>query len=202
MDYTDLVDRLLKGLETDEDSFVSQVDNFIRNAEESILQKVEVYALRKVQVTNLIPGEPEITLPDDFIAPYSFVVGKNLILKDESFIREAYPTGTETGTPIVYALQGPTVAILGPAPITSSVATIRYYYRPESIVTAGTTWLSTNAERALELATKIEGYRFQKGDEDLMQELRTSFQDALNDLVAVGYARPRRDTFRAREAMT
>lgn len=208
MNLGDLETRVQTGLLSYESNFTFQFNNFVKNAEEAILQKVEIYALRKNQQTNLSAGVSEILLPDDFLSPYSFSVGSTLasatplLLKDESFVREAFAETGTTGKPAMYGLIGPTTAVLGPTPDTTYTALLRYYYKPVSLtVEVNGTWLSTNAERALELATKIEAYRFLKGDEDLMAEFKQGFMEAINDLVAVGYARPRRDTFRTAEAM-
>lgn len=201
MNYSELTDRITDGLHSDEASFVSHIPEFVKNAEEAILQKMEVYELRKTQTTTLVTGAAEITLPADFIAPYSLVVvngtaHQNLLLKDETFVREAFPNPATTGVPRLYGITGSVSAVLGPAPGSAYTSILRYYYRPESIVTAGTTWLGTNAERALELGSKIEAYRYLKGDEDLMAEFKTAFQEALADLATIGVARPRTDSYR------
>lgn len=204
MNYAELSQRIQDGLESTEASFVANIPVFVKNAEDSILQKAEIFALRKKARTTIQAGFDRISLPDDFIAPYSFsllvnAAYVNLDLKEESFIREAFPDPGNYGVPRVYAMDGPKVAVLGPTPGDDYLVDLRYYFRPESIVTAGTTWLGDHAERLLELGAKIEAYRFQKGDEDLMNELKAGFSDAMNDLIKVGYARPRRDTFRDRD---
>ena len=63
-----------------------------------------------------------------------------------------------------------------------------YHGVPESIVTAATTWLGDNCERALLYATMAEGYAFMKGDPDMMKEYNSAFQEEvvkMNALVAV-----------------
>jgi hypothetical protein len=63
-----------------------------------------------------------------------------LLNKDVNFIRQAYPSATDYGTPKYYALFGPTVTggaitnelsfILGPTPDTAYTAELHYYYYP------------------------------------------------------------------------
>jgi hypothetical protein len=71
--------------------------------------------------------------------PYTF-----LLNKDVNFMREAYPTPTDTGTPKYYALFGPTVNtstitnelsfIVGPTPDATYGVELHYYYYPDSII--------------------------------------------------------------------
>jgi hypothetical protein len=76
-----------------------------------------------------------------------------LLNKDVNFIRQAYPTPTDTAIPKYYALFGPTVTsstisnelsfILGPTPDASYSVELHYYYYPDSIVQAPVTSLGS-----------------------------------------------------------
>jgi hypothetical protein len=64
-----------------------------------------------------------------------------LLNKDVNFIREAYPSPTDTGAPLYYALFGPQSTneaeltfILGPTPDAIYNVELHYFYYPESIV--------------------------------------------------------------------
>jgi hypothetical protein len=67
-----------------------------------------------------------------------------LLNKDVNFIRQAYPTPTDTAIPKYYALFGPSVNgttvsnelsfILGPTPDAGYSVELHYYYYPDSIV--------------------------------------------------------------------
>jgi hypothetical protein len=66
--------------------------------------------------------------------------------KDVNFIRESYPTPTDTGVPYYYALFGPQYTltnelsfIVGPTPDDSYAVELHYFYYPESIVTTQST---------------------------------------------------------------
>jgi len=99
--------------------------------------------------------------------------GDNLYLlnKDVNFIREAYPLSSQLSEPKHYAIFGPRsddeaelTFILGPTPDAGYTAELHYYYYPESIVTAGTTWLGDNFDSVLLNGALIEALRFMKGE--------------------------------------
>ena len=74
-----------------------------------------------------------------FQGPYQY-----LLNKDVNFIREAYPWPGVTGSPVHYAIFGPTTTsgnvtnelsfLLGPTPDTTYGAELHYYYYPPSII--------------------------------------------------------------------
>jgi hypothetical protein len=79
-----------------------------------------------------------------------------LLNKDVNFIRQAYPQPTDTAIPKYYALFGSQTNdvneltfILGPTPDATYGVELHYYYYPESIVTASTTWLGDNFDTVL-----------------------------------------------------
>jgi len=73
--------------------------------------------------------------------------------KDVNYIRQAYPTPNDTGTPRDYALFGPTASasnisnelsfILGPTPDAAYKVELHYYYYPASIIRAQLSSLGT-----------------------------------------------------------
>ena len=91
-----------------------------------------------------------------------------LLNKDVNFLREAYPNPATTGTPVHYALFDQTSLIVGPTPDANYSSEIHFGYYPESIVTAGTTWLGTEFDSALLNGALMEAIRFQKGEADMV----------------------------------
>ena len=126
------------------------VNLFITQAEQRVYNSVQFPSIRKNVTGTITASNKYLSCPDDFLAPYSLAVFSGsgpytfLLNKDVNFIREAYPTPTDTGTPKYYALFGPTIAsslptnelsfILGPTPDATYSAELHYYYYPESIV--------------------------------------------------------------------
>ena len=86
--------------------------------------------------------------------------------------------------------------ILAPVPSSSFPVELHYYYRPESIVDAGTSWLGDNAEQALLYGCLVEAYTFMKGDAELLQLYNNRFLESLNRLMNFGEGREETDAYR------
>jgi hypothetical protein len=120
---------------------------------------------------------------------------------------EAYPDPTSTGLPKYYALFGPTVTagaptaeltfILGPTPDTTYTAELHYFYYPESIVTALTTWLGDNFDSVLLYGSLVEAYTFMKGEADMMQLYNQKYMEALALAKRLGDGLERQDAYRS-----
>ena len=203
-------------------SSTAQINRFIEQAEQRIYNSVQFPSLRK-NVTGTVTGNNKyLSCPDDFLAPYSLAIypygGGDytfLLNKDVNFIREAYPGPTSMGTPKYYALFGPTVSgatitnelsfILGPTPDTAYSVELHYYYFPESITTAGTTWLGDNFDTVLLYGSLVEAYTFMKGETDLIALYDTKYKEALALAKRLGDGMERQDAYRSgqyRQAVT
>jgi len=131
-----------------------------------------------------------------------------LLNKDVNFMREAYPdTGTAyRGLPKYYALFGPTVAasvitnelsfILGPTPDAVYNVELHYYYYPESITTASSTWLGDNFDTVLLYGALVEAYIYMKGEQDLITLYDTKYKEALALAKRLGDGLERGDAYR------
>ena len=166
-------------------------------------------------------GNKYLSAPDDYLATYSMAVYTGsgpytyLLNKDVNFIREAYPTPSDTGTPKYYALFGPTVSsstistelsfILGPTPDAAYSVELHFYYYPESITTATTTWLGDNFDTVLLYGSLVEAYTFMKGEQDLVALYDTKYKEALALAKRLGDGMERQDAYRSgqyRQAVT
>ena len=186
------------------------MDEFIRQAEQRVYNTVQIANLRKNVTGTLTSGSPYLSCPDDFLSPYSLAVfpagGGDytfLLNKDVNFMREAYPNPTSTGAPKYYAIFGPTsgdvnelALILGPTPDATYSAELHYYYYPESIVTAGTTWLSENFDSVLLYGTMCEAITYMKGEADMVAIYNTRYMEALTLLKNLGDGKQRTDAYR------
>ena len=194
-----------------ENSFPTvDMDEFIRQAEQRVYNTVQIANLRKNVTGTLTSGSPYLSCPDDFLSPYSLAVfpagGGDytfLLNKDVNFMREAYPNPTSTGAPKYYAIFGPTsgdvnelALILGPTPDATYSAELHYYYYPESIVTAGTTWLSENFDSVLLYGTMCEAITYMKGEADMVAIYNTRYMEALTLLKNLGDGKQRTDSYR------
>jgi hypothetical protein len=198
------------------------VNLFITQAEQRIYNSVQFPSLRKNVTGALTSGNKYLSCPDDFLSPYSLAIYPSgggdyiyLLNKDVNFMREAYPNPTSTGTPKYYALFGPAVTssvitnelsfIVGPTPDAAYSAELHYYYYPESITSAGTTWLGDNFDTVLLYASLVEAYTYMKGEQDMMQLYNQKFMEALALAKRLGDGLERQDAYRSgqfRQAVT
>lgn len=187
----------------------SALDMFTQQAEQKIYNTVQLASLRKNVTGYLSSGNKYLQCPSDFLSTYSLAVIKAngdylyLLNKDVNFIREAYPSGTYTGLPKHYAIFGPDYSapneltfILGPTPDAVYEAELHYYYYPESIVTAGTTWLGDNFDSALLNGALIEAIRFMKGEQADVANYEKLYLQAIALLKQLGDGKQRMDAYR------
>lgn len=192
-----------------------QVNTFITQAEQRIYNTIQFPSLRANVTGTLTANNKYLACPADFLAVYSMAVINTdtsytyLLNKDVNFIREAYPTPTDTGTPAYYALFGPVSTneaeltfILGPTPDAAYSVELHYFYYPESITTtaSGTTWLGDNIDSVLLYGSLVEGYTFMKGEADVIAFYEKKYQDALMLAKRLGDGMERRDAYRSGQA--
>ena len=177
-------------LQNTETSFVSNINNVIKQAEERILKTVRLPNFRKNVEGTITSGNKYLATPTDFLDNFSLSITNSdeqsfLLFKDVNFIREAYPNASTTGIPKHYALFDDTTFIIGPTPNANFTAELHYFYRPNSITAgadSGTTWLATNAINTLLYGTLLESYVYMKGEPDLMIQYEKRYLEALGKL--------------------
>jgi hypothetical protein len=183
---------------------------FAQQAEQKIYNTVQLANLRKNVTGTLTANNKYLAAPDDFLSVYSLAIypaaGGNyeyLLDKDVNFIRQAYPNPATTGKPKHYAIFGPQsndvnelTFILGPTPDATYAAELHYYYYPESIVTAGETWLGENFDSALLNGALVEAIRFMKGEADMVKLYQDMYMQAIALLKNLGDGKQRTDTYR------
>tara|TARA_R110002020_G_scaffold368897_3_gene580687 strand:- start:152 stop:787 length:636 start_codon:yes stop_codon:yes gene_type:complete len=203
MTYAELVQAIKDYTDNAETTFVSQIDQFIANAEERILFDVQLPVFRKNQQGSLTASNKYLALPSDFLAPFSLsvITGGNyyfLLNKDVNYLQEAYPDEAETGRPKFYAIFDDTNLLVAPTPDGTYTMEFHYLYGPAGLSsTDTTTWLSLNATNALLYAALIEAYVFMKGDGELMTYYQTRYQECLPRIKNLGEGRDRKDVYRS-----
>ena len=198
--YATLVQAIKDWTQYDETTFNSQIDNFIRNAEERILYSVDLDVFRKNVSGTTTSGNKYLAVPTDFLSPFSLAVTVNgstsfLLNKDVEYLQEYNPTGS-TGVPKYYALFDIDNFILAPVPAGNYAVEMHYYYKPASIIQTGTSWLGDNAEQALFYACLFEAYTFMKGEQDLLNVYNQRYAEALTRLKNFGEGRENTDAYR------
>jgi hypothetical protein len=179
-----------------------QLAMFTQQAEQKIYATVEIPALRKNQTGTLTINNQYLTMPTGMLYVYSLAVidatGAYFFLlnKDVNFMREAYPTVTATGRPQHYGIFDQNTFILGPTPNSNYSVEMHFGYYPESIVTAGTTWLGDSFDSALLNGALMEAIRFMKGEPDLVAKYEEMYVQAITLLKNLGDGKLRQDMYR------
>lgn len=203
LNYSQLVTAMYGYLSTDENGLInaSDIDTVIRQAEQRIYLDVQIPVLKKNVGGTFTSGNRYLSTPADYLATYSIAVNNGgtyeyLLPKEVEFIREAFPSVSTTGVPRFYAIFDEDTFIIGPTPDSDYPVELHYYYEPESIVDATTTWLGNNAESLLLYACIVELYTYLKGEQDLIQLYEARYQEAKNNIKVLGEGRNRVDTYR------
>lgn len=200
MNYSELTENIQDI--TENTYTAAQLDMFTRQAEKFLYESVQIPALRKNQIGNLTQNNSYLTLPSDFLYLYSVSIidGSNnhafLLFKDVNFIREAYPSASTTGVPKHYGIFDEDSLIVGPTPDSNYSVELHYGYRPESIVTAGTSWIGDNFDNALLNCCLVEAARFMKSDPDTTATYQQMRDQSVLLLKSLGDGKLRQDTYR------
>jgi hypothetical protein len=183
----------------------TDINTFIQNAEQRIYNTVQLPDLRKNVTGNMTSGNKYFSLPSDWLSTFSIAVINDdneytyLLNKDVNFIREAFPDTDSDfyGVPQYYAIFNDTTMLLGPTPDGNYNSELHYYYYPESIVTAGNTWLGNNFDTALLYGALLEAAAFLKEEPDTVAMYTARYNEAMQLLQNLGEGKNRRDAYRS-----
>jgi len=183
----------------------TDINTFIQQAEQRIYNSVQLPDLRKNVTGNMTSGNKYFSLPSDWLSTFSIaVINANneytyLLNKDVNFIRESFPDTDSPfyGVPQYYAIFSDTSMLLGPTPDANYNAELHYYYYPESIVTAGNTWLGDNFDSALFYGALLEAAAFMKEEGDVLTVYAQKYNEAMGLLQNLGEGKNRRDAYRS-----
>jgi len=183
-----------------------QIALFFRNAELRIQNAVQLPVSRKTGTVATVANTSTVATPADWLASYSVALitpvtlAYNFLLnKDVEYIREAFPAVLSTGTPLYYALQDNDTFLLGPTPDATYTLSLNYYYYPESITTAGTSWIGDTFPNVLLYAALVEGYTFMKGEADVVAQYEKLYSEGLDELKQFAEGMNRQDVYRTQQ---
>ena len=218
MNYTELTAAICDYTQNFDTDFVDNIPVFVEQAEQRIYNTVQFPSIRKNVTGSITANNKYLACPDDFLAPYSMAVidatgvYEFLLNKDVNFIRQAYPQPTDTAIPKYYALFGSQsnsanelTFILGPTPDATYSVELHYYYYPQSITTASTSWLGDNFDTVLLYGSLVEAYTFMKGETDMLALYDGKYKEALALAKRLGDGMERQDAYRSgqyRQAVT
>jgi hypothetical protein len=212
MNYTQLKAAIIAYTENQDAAFEAEVPVFVQQTEQRVYNSVQFPSLRKNVTGTTTVSNKYLQCPSDFLAPYSLAVidalgnYEYLLNKDVNFIRQAYPNPApaNNGLPKYYALFGTQTNdpnelsfILGPTPSAAFGVELHYFYYPESIVDAGTSWLGDNFDSVLLYGSLVEAYTYMKGETDMMTLYNQKFMEALALAKRLGDGMERQDAYRS-----
>lgn len=183
----------------------TDLTTFITQAEQRILNSVQLPASRITVQLSAPAGAQFIALPVGFLTMHSLSVTlatgevRYLLNKDVNFIREAFPYPQVQGAPTHYALFSDDELLVGPTPDAPYSMTLAYFGYPESITTSanGRSWLGDNFSSVLLYGALMEASTFMKGEQDMNALYDGKFKEALALLKQLADAKNRQDSYRA-----
>ena len=203
MNYVELTEAIKRYCENEETSFVAHIPDFVKLAEQRIYNSTLLPVLRRNKTGALTQGNKYLTLPTDWLATYSLSViapvsleQTYLLRKDVEFIRESFPPPNNLGVPQYYAQFDENTLLLGPTPDAGYAIELHYFYYPETIVTASTTWLGNNFDSVLLYGALREAYLYMKGEADIIAEYEKKYQESLLLLKSLGEGKNKQDFYR------
>ena len=190
--YTTLKQAIQDYTDNQETTFVANIDNFIRAAEERILITAPLEVFRKNASATLNSSSKYLQKPADWLFTYSVSIKpsggskKFLLNKDVNFLQDYWPDDTATGEPKYYTDYDVDNFLVAPTSNANYTVELHYFYRPVSIVDSatGTTWLGTNAGPALLFAALVDAYTFIKGEPDMIGQYEQRFQNEIGRITA------------------
>lgn len=209
MTYAELKEQIKDYVQSQEPTFLANLDTVIQLAEQRINRDVKSPDSR-ASVTGTVSSQT-ITTPTDFVMQLSLFVNiagtqTGLLLKEPSYLTEAYGvtqhSAGSTGAPAYYAIQASaetgTTILVAPSAAAPYTYTLYYYKTPDTIVGASsnTTWVSTYFPQTLLYGCLVEAYTFLKGDPQMQQQYEKLYQLGLMELKNVAEDEQRMDNYR------
>lgn len=183
-----------------------QLDTFIQQAEQRVYNNIQLLDLRKNVTGTTTASNKYLTVPSDWLANFSLAcvnpsTGEYsfLLNKDVNFIREAFPFPATTGAPTHYAMFDQNSYLLGPTPDAAYTMELHYFYYPDTIVTASTTWLGDNFDSVLLYGSLLEAATFMKSEADVLAQYQRQFDSAMLMLKSFAEGKNRQDMYRTEQ---
>ena len=180
-----------------------QVARFVQQAEQRIYNSIQFPALRKNVTGSSTVNNKYLATPVDWLATFSLArinadgSYEYLLNKDVNYIREAFPFPAVSGAPTHYAIFDENTFILGPTPDASYSMELHYFYYPQSITTAGTSWLGDNLDSLLFYGSLLEAAAFMKSDADVIKNYTDRYNEAFAMAKQLGDGKDRQDAYRS-----
>lgn len=182
-----------------------QINTFIKQAEQRVFNTVQLLDLRKNVTGSVTATNKYLTVPTDWLANFSLAVVDTdgtyeyLLNRDVNYLREAYPDPSSNGKPVCYAYFDKDSFILAPTPDQNYTVELHYFYYPQSIVDAGTSWLGDNFDSVLLYGSLLEAYTYMKGEVDVYTAYQKRYDEAMAMLKEYAEGKNRQDMYRTQQ---
>lgn len=182
-----------------------QINTFIKQAEQRVFNTVQLLDLRKNVTGSVTATNKYLTVPTDWLANFSLAVidtdgtYEYLLNRDVNNLREAYPDPSSNGKPVCYAYFDKDSFILAPTPDQNYTVELHYFYYPQSIVDAGTSWLGDNFDSVLLYGSLLEAYTYMKGEVDVYTAYQKRYDEAMAMLKEYAEGKNRQDMYRTQQ---
>jgi len=171
------------------------IDEFIRNTELDIANKVDYDDIRKY-VTGSTGTQKYLNVPDDCIVIRSVQVISSstrdfLEKRDTSFIAEFNPTDA-TGLPKYFANWDDKNILFAPVPDQNYDVQLNYIKDPEHFTSTTATFLSKHQESLLLYGVLVECFSYLKGPMDMYKTYQAKYNEEMQAFMMQQMGRRRR----------
>jgi len=189
MDYESLVSLISNTAENTEDSFMSNMPNFINLTGGKMIRDLDAFGMVITTSVALSAGSSTITVPQDFRIPKSFIVvvsgrRKQLQWRTLEYCYDYWPDSASsdpTLTPDYYGIQGSDFIIV-PTPASTFPVQLSYISSVTALSTvASTNYFTDKCSDALFYGSMVEALRYDKNFADAAQ-WQTAYSGALESI--------------------
>lgn len=201
MNYAELAQAIEDFAVDAEQTFLDNIPTFVRATEKRIYNDVpDLPSFQATAAPTITQDVATVPAPADFLSVDSFAIivsGVRVFLQHKStdFVESAYPTVAFRGAPRYYAVEDQETFLLGPVPDIAYTTELSYLAYPESIVTAGTSWLGTNCDAALLYGSLRDAAVYLKEEADVVAMYDKMYGEALGQVKSLA-SRSRMDNTR------
>ena len=171
MTYDSLVENIQSYLERTDAATLEKIPLFIMLAEQVIAAEIKFLGNLTVNTSNMVAGASVIAKPARWHKTVSMniTVGgarQPVLLRKYEYLREYWPSPTDTGTPVYYADYDYTNWLVAPTPDTAYAFEVLYYERVQPLDSSNqTNWFTIYAPQALLYGSLLQAMPFLKNDE-------------------------------------
>jgi hypothetical protein len=174
MTYNTLVNEITSYLNRNDADTLSNIPNFIYQAEQRICRESKNIGFEQYVVGNFIPGTSVYAKPGRWRRNITFNYGTGInnntrnqvYLRSYEYVRAYWPDATQLGNPLYYCDYGFNNFLIAPTPIANYPFEYSYLELPQPLsINNQTNWLTNYASDALLFGCLLQAIPFLKDDE-------------------------------------